>query len=84
MKKYLLVISSLLMLSTLSAQETGESYDLEESSCDGDVCVPHEFSYYRRYHTPHRYNNYYDYEDRDIDATWPGKQENSFMEDLMR
>lgn len=43
-----------------------------------------EGGYSTHYNCPHRYWDYYKYEDRDTDAAWPGKIENSFMEELWR
>jgi len=93
MKKWQWIVPAILTAFTLHADEsvpeediTEEEYDIEEEICDNqDFCIPEEQRCYsRRYRLPHRYCDYYDYEDRDIDATWPGKRENSFMEELMR
>ena len=63
-----------------------EEYEIEEGSCEEEgFCPAEEENQERCYHCPHRqYHRYYEYENRDIDATWPGKKENSFMEELMR
>lgn len=57
-----------------------------EGDCEGDdVCIPPENGYIRLYRCPPggcRY--YYDYLEKESEVTWPGKFENSFMDELMR
>lgn len=75
------------MLFSLNAEEVAEEeYDIEEDICENEkICVPEpQRGYARRYCCPHRYRDYYYYEDKDIDATWPGKIENSFIDELRR
>ncbi|MFQ5728879.1 MAG: hypothetical protein ACE5GN_00775 [Waddliaceae bacterium] len=83
MKKLFFAISALMLMGYVGAKE---ECDIDESSCEeADFCPAEEENQEKCSQCPHRqYHNYYDYEDRDIDATWPGKHENSFMEDLMR
>lgn len=86
MKRLLLV--SMLLFSPVYAAEEGEEpeeYEIEEESCEEeDFCLPKETAYKRHYHCPTGYRYYHRYENRDIDATWPGKTDDSFMEQLMR
>ena len=85
MMKRLLLILPVLLFSTVSAEEEMEEYDIEEEGCEEqDFCLPKETAYQRHYHCPDAYRYYYRYENRDIDATWPGKNDDSFMEQLMR
>jgi hypothetical protein len=89
MKIWLLLIpfAVLIFFSLIAQEEPGDGdYQIEESPCEnGQICRPAERrGYFRCYYCPHRYSDFYDYDDRDIDATWPGKIENSFMESLMR
>jgi hypothetical protein len=93
MKHWLKIVPACAMVFSLNAQESEnpEDYEIQEEVCDEEICendelcIPQEErGYSRRYYCPHRYSDYYDYLDKDEDATWPGKLENSFMEDLMR
>lgn len=87
MKHYLLAVPFLAMSALLSAEEfdCDEGYVIQDEACDEDVCLPPEESRYsRRYYCPHRYSNYYDYNIPDNEASWPGKNDYSFMEELMR
>ena len=88
MKHCMLAVPIFLMLFSLNADEneSAEDYEIQEEVCENEeVCLPEEERRYsRRYYCPHRYSDFYDYEDKDTDATWPGKLENSFMEELMR
>lgn len=77
------------MLFSFSLWAQGE--ELDESTFDEEACQNNEFyspeeefSYSRRYFCPHRYNDFYNYRDVETETTWPGKLENSFMEDLKR
>lgn len=87
MKKWLFLTHAALLFFSVNAQEEDriDDYEIEEEMCNEELCRPPEKrAYIRRYYCPNRYCDFYDYEDRDIDATWPGKMENSFMEELMR
>ncbi|NGX43544.1 MAG: hypothetical protein K940chlam7_01842 [Chlamydiae bacterium] len=84
MKTFIFLLPVLLLMGYVVANE--EEYDIQEEECseEADFCVPEEQGYSRHYRCRHRYSDYYYYADRDEDATWPGKQENSFIEELMR
>jgi len=84
MRKWMYLIPSILLVGSVLAEEKIEIEE-EEGCEETDFCLPEEGKEYsRHYHCPHRYYNYYYYADRDTDASWPGRRENSFMEKLMR
>ncbi len=76
-----LLFSCLILCGTLSAEE----YEIEESEGTEeatDVCIPDEVCeapVRRRCRRPPRC-----YIDRDRDAVWPGKTENSFINEIQR
>ncbi len=74
---------------------TANLFGLDEKTCPEDGCELEEEScvfidedekpiYQAKYRCPTCRRHYYDYEDRDIDATWPGKMEDSFRDSLTR
>lgn len=89
MRRSLLIMPLFLMCFSLGAIEDDPdaNYEIQEG-CDeeDDVCrIPAEENRYsRRYYNPRRHSNHYDYRTQDTDASWPGKNEYSFMEEMMR
>lgn len=81
-----LIVFLFLLVPFSGFAEEEETYTFEEETANPKGMCPkrEKGAYGRQYHCPHRYRDYHRYEDRDIDATWPGKRENDFMEELIR
>jgi hypothetical protein len=84
LKEFILVFSFLILSVVGLNGADGEKKSCEE---EAEICMPPEEQEkeppiaYRKHHCP-RCNRYCYYWDRDIDATWPSKIEDSFYDYL--